>query len=252
VLLEVRDLHVRHGRVHAVRGVSLHLAEGEVVAVLGANGAGKSSLLRALLGLAMHSGGSMIFASRDIGHWSISRRVREGLVLVPEGRRIVINLTVHENLLMGAFNRRDGRAVAAEIAGIYDRFPNLAARQHKPASVLSGGEQQMLAIGRGLLAKPRLMMLDEPSLGLSPMMSNEVFSLIGRLNRENGLSILLVEQNTHRALELADRAYVLELGKVAMEGSPDLLLTDRTLQDAYLGQSSGLGRRGAARGIPAG
>jgi branched-chain amino acid transport system ATP-binding protein len=250
VLLEVRDLDVRYGRGHAVRGISLDLADGELVAVLGANGAGKSSLLHALLGVAKHAGGNMFFAGRDITHWPISRRVREGLVLVPEGRRIVMNLTVQENLLMGAFNRGDSRAVAAEIAGLYDRFPNLAARRHNPASVLSGGEQQMLAIGRGLLAKPKLMMLDEPSLGLSPMMANEVFSLIGRLNRDNGLSILLVEQNTHRALELADRAYVLELGRVAMEGPPDLLLADRALKDAYLGQSSGSGRRGTARGIP--
>ena len=152
--LEVHDLDVRYGRVHAVRGVSVMLAAGEIVAVLGANGAGKSTLLRALLGLAKPSGGQVIFDGRDVTHWSTSARVRGGLVLVPEGRRIVMTLTIHENLLMGAFNRRDGKAVAAEIAGIYERFPNLAARRHHPASVLSGGEQQMLAIGRGLLARP--------------------------------------------------------------------------------------------------
>jgi branched-chain amino acid transport system ATP-binding protein len=242
--LAVHDLDVRYGRVQAVRGVSLELAEGEIVAVLGANGAGKSSLLRAVLGLAKPSSGTVLFDGRNITHWSTSARVRGGLVLVPEGRRIVMTLTIHENLLMGAFNRRDGRAVAAEIADIYERFPNLAARRHHPASVLSGGEQQMLAIGRGLIARPKVMMLDEPSLGLSPRLSNDVFALIDRLNRENGQSILLVEQNTHRALALADRAYVLELGRVAMQGPPDRILADRVLRDAYLGQ-------GTARAIPA-
>ena len=242
--LAVHDLDVRYGRVHAVRGVSLELAEGEIVAVLGANGAGKSSLLHAVLGLAKPSSGTVLFDGRDITHWSTSARVRGGLVLVPEGRRIVMTLTIHENLLMGAFNRRDGRAVAAEIADIYERFPNLAARRHHPASVLSGGEQQMLAIGRGLIARPKVMMLDEPSLGLSPRLSNDVFALIGRLNRENGQCILLVEQNTHRALALAHRAYVLELGRVAMQGPPDRILADHVLRDAYLGQ-------GTARAIPA-
>jgi branched-chain amino acid transport system ATP-binding protein len=251
VQLEVHDLDVRYGRVHAVRGISVTLAEGEIVAVLGANGAGKSSLLRAVLGLAKPVGGRVVFDGREITHWSTSARVRGGLVLVPEGRRIVMTLTIHENLLMGAFNRRDNRAVAAEIDDIYARFPNLAARRHHPASVLSGGEQQMLAIGRGLLARPKVMMLDEPSLGLSPLLSNEVFALIARLNRENGQSILLVEQNTHRALELAHRVYVLELGRIAMEGSPARILADRTLQDAYLGQGDGSGPARRRRAIPA-
>jgi branched-chain amino acid transport system ATP-binding protein len=158
-----------------------------------------------------------------------------------------MTLTIHENLLMGAFHRRDHRAVAAEIADIYDRFPHLAARRHHPASVLSGGEQQMLAIGRGLLARPRLMMLDEPSLGLSPKLSNEVFALIRRLNRENGQSILLVEQNTQRALELAGRAYVLELGRVVMEGSPERIVADHALQAAYLGRGCTAERRGGGQ-----
>ena len=248
-MLEVHELEVRYGRVHAVRGISVTLAEGELVAVLGANGAGKSSLLRAVLGLARPHGGTVIFDGRDITHWPVSARVRGGLVLVPEGRRIVMTLTIHENLLMGAFHRRDHRTVAVEIADIYDRFPNLAARRHHPASVLSGGEQQMLAIGRGLLARPKLMMLDEPSLGLSPKLSNDVFALIRRLNQENGQSILLVEQNTQRALELADRAYVLELGRVAMEGSPDCILADRTLQAAYLGRGGTVDRRGGQRSV---
>src|SRR4029077_16128333 len=238
-VLAVHELEVRYGRVHALRGVSLTLAEGEGVAVLGANGAGKSSLLRAVLGLTKPCGGAVLFAGRDITRWPTSARVRSGLVLVPEGRRIVMTLTIEENLLMGAFHRRDHRAVAAEIADIYDRFPHLAARRSHPASVLSGGEQQMLAIGRGLLARPAIMMLDEPSLGLSPLLSNEVFALIARLNRERGQTILLVEQHTQRALDLAARAYVLELGKVVMEGPSATIRSDRALHTAYLGKNAG-------------
>jgi branched-chain amino acid transport system ATP-binding protein len=235
--LEVRDLDVRYGRIQAVRGVSLTVERGEVVAVLGANGAGKSSLLKAVLGLEPASGGSIVLDGIDITHWPPSRRVRHNLVLVPEGRRIIMSLTVHENLLMGAFPRSDMRAVEAEIAAVYDRFRNLAARRHLPASVLSGGEQQVLAIGRGLLANPRIMMLDEPSLGLSPRLTSEVFALIGELNRTRGMAILLVEQNTHKALELARRAYVLELGRKVMEGTPAELRADPSLRDAYLGRA---------------
>jgi branched-chain amino acid transport system ATP-binding protein len=204
--------------------------------VLGANGAGKSSLLKALMGLEPAAAGTVMLDGVDITRWPPSRRVRQHLALVPEGRRIVTSLTVHENLLMGAFARNDMRAVDTEIDDIYRRFPNLAARRDAQASVLSGGEQQMLAIGRGLLAAPKLMMLDEPSLGLSPRLTNEVFALIGELNRSRGLAILLVEQNTHKALELANRAYVLELGRKVMEGAPSQLRNDPSLRDAYLGR----------------
>ena len=235
--LEVNGLHVRYGRVHAVRDVSLTVAEGEVVAVLGANGAGKSSLLKALMGLEPAAEGSVALDGVDVTRWPTSRRVRQHLALVPEGRRIVTSLTVHENLLMGAFARKDVRSVDVEIAEIYSRFPNLAARRDALASVLSGGEQQMLAIGRGLLSAPKLMMLDEPSLGLSPRLTNEVFALIAELNRSRGLAILLVEQNTHKALELAHRAYVLELGRKVMEGPPSELRNDPSLRDAYLGRA---------------
>ena len=217
--LEVHDLDVRYGRVHAVRGVSVNLAAGDGVAVLGANGAGKSTLLRAVLGLAKPSGGQVMFDGRDVTHWSTSARVRGGLVLVPEGRRIVMTLTIHENLLMGAFNRRDGKAVAAEIAGIYDRFPNLAARRHHPASVLSGGEQQMLAIGRGLLARPKVLMLDEPSLGLSPRLSNEVFALIAPQSRPGRASCWWSRIPTGRSVR-APRLCA-RLGRVALEVHPN-------------------------------
>ena len=237
--LELHDLDVRYGRVHAVRGVSMRVGQGEAIAVLGANGAGKSSLLRAVLGMVRLSRGSVMLDGRNIISERTSARVRSGLVLVPEGRRIVMSLTVHENLLMGAYHRRDGRAVAAEIAELYERFSQLAARRHQPASVLSGGEQQMLAIGRGLLGRPKVLMLDEPSLGLSPRLANEVFALIGRLNREGGQSILLVEQHTHRALELAHRAYVIELGRIVMEGPSERIRADQALESAYLGHGGG-------------
>jgi len=236
VLLNVRDLDVRYGRVHAVKAMSLNLAAGEVVAVLGANGAGKSSLLRALLGIERIAGGRVEFDGKDVTSWPASRRVKEGLVLVPEGRRAINALTVEENLLMGAYNRRLTSAVKKEVDEVYDRFPNLAARRKSRAVVLSGGEQQMLAIGRGLLAAPKLMMLDEPSLGLSPRLSEEVFVAIGELSREKNITILLVEQNTHRALEIAGRAYVVELGRVVAVGSPETLMSDGTMLEAYLGQ----------------
>ena len=179
-LLEARDIDVRYGRVHAVRGVSVHVNEGEIVTVVGANGAGKSSLLRAILGIEPLAAGRIQFDGNDISRWPASRRVRAGLALVPEGRRVITTLTVHENLLMGAFNRRPTRSLAREIDEIYQRFPNLAARRASAAAVLSGGEQQMLAIGRAVLAAPKLMMLDEPSLGLSPRLAGEVFLLSAR------------------------------------------------------------------------
>jgi len=166
-----------------------------------------------------------------------SARVRRGLVLVPEGRRIIRSLTVHDNLLMGAFTRPDRGRIDGEIGEIYARFPNLAARRQQPASVLSGGEQQMLAIGRGLLAGPKILMLDEPSLGLSPRLTADVFALIAALNRDRGIAILLVEQNTRKALDIAHRAYVLELGRCVMEGAPQQLLADPALCDAYLGRA---------------
>jgi branched-chain amino acid transport system ATP-binding protein len=244
--LELDDIHVCYGRVRAVRGVSLAVGHGEIVAVLGSNGAGKSSLLKAVLGLVPTSGGRIVLDGVDVTHWPPSRRVRHRLVLVPEGRRIIMSLTVHENLLMGAFARSDMPAVQTEIEDIYARFPNLAARRRLPASVLSGGEQQMLAIARGLLAGPEIMMLDEPSLGLSPRLTNEIFALIGELNRRRRLAIVLVEQNTHKALEIAQRAHVLELGRKVMEGAPAQLRADPSLHDAYLGRAGKNDRVGTA------
>jgi len=233
MLLEATGLEVRYGRVRAVKSLDLAVREGELVTVLGANGAGKTSLLRALQGVVRAAAGRVLFAGEDISAVSAPGRVKRGLVLVPEGRQIFVSLTVHENLLMGAYIRDDD-AVASDIEAVYARFPNLAARRDKLASVLSGGEQQMLAIGRALLARPKLMMLDEPSLGLSPLLVEQLFELIGALNGE-GLAILLVEQNTHMALEAAHRGYVLELGEVVLEGSAETLARHPGLAEAYLG-----------------
>jgi branched-chain amino acid transport system ATP-binding protein len=233
MLLDVAELEVRYGRTHAVRGVSLSVAEGEVVTVLGANGAGKSSLLKALAGAVRPAAGRAWFGGQDVTALPAPERVRRGLVLVPEGRQILVSLTVQENLQMGAYLRRDAE-VARDIAAIYDRFPNLAARRDMAASVLSGGEQQMLAISRALLARPKLMMLDEPSLGLSPLLVARLFELIGALNRD-GLAILLVEQNTRMALRAASRGYVMELGRVVLDGPAAALTDNDALAAAYLG-----------------
>jgi branched-chain amino acid transport system ATP-binding protein len=232
MLLEIENLDVRYGRTHAVKGMSLTLDAGEIVTVLGANGAGKSSLLKAVQGVVRVAGGGVRLNGNDITRWSAPRRVAHGLVLVPEGRQIFTSLTVHDNLLMGAYTRRDD--AGADIAAIYERFPNLAERRHMSAAVLSGGEQQMLAIGRALVARPALMMLDEPSLGLSPLLVERLFALIRELNRE-GLAILLVEQNTHMALATAHRGYVLELGRTALVGTTAELAGDAGLAAAYLG-----------------
>jgi branched-chain amino acid transport system ATP-binding protein len=231
-LLAVERLDVRYGRTHAVKEMSLELAAGEIVTVLGANGAGKSSLLKALQGTVKPASGRILYKGEEVTHWSAPRRVAAGLVLVPEGRQIFVSLTVHENLLMGAYVRTG--AVAGEIDAIYARFPNLAARRDMLASVLSGGEQQMLAISRALLARPTVMMMDEPSLGLSPLLVQQLFALIRDLNRD-GLAILLVEQNTAMALATAHRGYVLELGRTALAGSTTTLAADPRLTAAYLG-----------------
>lgn len=218
MLLEVRDLHVEYGPVRAVNGVDICVDHGEIVSVIGANGAGKSSLLGGVLGLSPVSRGSITFQNIPIGRWSPPRRVRSGVVLVPEGRRILVSLTVEENLLMGAYHRNDRQGIAEDLEWIYRRFPNLAARKNFLGAVLSGGEQQMLAIGRAIMARPKLMLLDEPSLGLSPRFVDEVFDIVSELNARN-ISVLLVEQNTKLALECSTRSYVLTLGTIVKSGS---------------------------------
>jgi branched-chain amino acid transport system ATP-binding protein len=233
MLLNVEKIDVRYGRNHAVKNVSLNIADGEIVTVLGANGAGKSSLLKAIQGTEKLQSGSITYKNDNINRWSAPKRVQNGLVLVPEGRQIFISMTVEENLLMGAYSRKDAD-VTSEIKTVFERFPNLKERKNMSAGVLSGGEQQMLAVSRALLAKPTIMMLDEPSLGLSPILVKQLFELIKEINTE-GISILLVEQNTHMALQYADRGYVLELGSIVASGTPTDLLADEKLAKAYLG-----------------
>jgi len=232
-MLEAQDLSVSYGRIKALHEMNLTLEAGEIVTVLGANGAGKSSLLKALQGMVQPSAGQVRFKGQAITGRSAAWRVGQGLVLVPEGRQIFVSMSVHDNLLMGAYTRRDD--TSRDIDAIYQRFDNLAKRRHMSASVLSGGEQQMLAIGRALLSKPSLMMLDEPSLGLSPLLVKSLFELIRDLNRD-GLAILLVEQNTHMALATAHRAYVLELGRVVLQGQAQALAADPRMASAYLGE----------------
>ncbi len=233
MLLEINNLDVRYGRNHAVKAMNLNVDDNEIVAVLGANGAGKSSLLKALHGLVPVHAGSIVFSGDDLTMKSSAERVDSRLALVPEGRQILVSMTVHENLLLGGY-RRQGSTLLDDIGSIYERFPNLGERKDSQASVLSGGEQQMLAIGRALVARPRLIMLDEPSLGLSPILVDQLFELIKNLRGE-GISILLVEQNIKKALEVATRGCVMELGSVVLEGASDSLAKDSGLVHAYLG-----------------
>ena len=232
MVLSVEKLSVKYGNNLAVDNVSINVNQGEVVCILGANGAGKSSLLRALIGHTKSSG-NVLFNSKEFGKLSTTFRVGNGLALVPEGRRILTSLTVEENLLMGAHLRKDNQ-INQDIKKIYNMFPNLSQRRSMFASVLSGGEQQMLAVGRALLAKPNLLMLDEPSLGLSPLFVDELFEVIKDLNSK-GMSILLVEQNARKALQISSRAYVMELGKVVKEGNSKEISEDQTIISAYLG-----------------
>ena len=232
MILEVKRLSVHYGAISAVREIDLILNDGEVITILGANGAGKSSVLRSLLGI-VRSTGSIVFKDNDLASASVPERVQAGLSLVPEGRQILITMSVQENLQLGAHNRSDAE-VARDIEAVFTQFPNLERQRHQSAAVLSGGEQQMLAIGRALLARPQLLMLDEPSLGLSPLLIKQVFALLRDLNSE-GLAILLVEQNVTQALKIAHRAYVLELGSIVAQGTPDELRADERIRNAYLG-----------------
>jgi branched-chain amino acid transport system ATP-binding protein len=234
-ILEVRDLSVSYGAVNAVRGASLRVAEGEVVALIGANGAGKSTILNTLSGVIRPRSGTAIFDGLDLTTAKPSTIVRRGLVQVPEGREILARQTVLENLELATWGGgRDGAATRVRIEAVMKRFPILGERRGMRAATLSGGEQQMLAIARGLLARPRLLLLDEPSLGLAPQMVDEVFAAIEEIHRD-GTTILLVEQNALRALEIADRAYVIETGSILLTGSGDELLHNPAVRRAYLG-----------------
>jgi branched-chain amino acid transport system ATP-binding protein len=232
-LLELEGLEARYGAVPALHGVSLAVEEGTIVALLGANGAGKTTTLRAISGLVRKSG-EVVFGGRRISRYSAERIARLGIAHVPEGRGLIAELSVRENLRLGAHLRRGGE-VKRDLAAVYGYFPILEERQGQPAGALSGGQQQMLVLGRALMTQPKLLMLDEPSLGLAPLVVREIYSILGRLNRENGLTVLVVEQNASVALQTSSTAYVLEVGRVAVQGPSAELREQESVRRAYLG-----------------
>ena len=232
-LLDLRQLSVAYGGIQAVKGLNLHLQEGELVSLIGANGAGKTTTLKAICGLLQPQSGEVLYQGRSLkgqGAWDL---VAQGLVMVPEGRGIFTRMTIDENLRMGAYLRRD-REVNADMESVYQRFPRLKERHRQLAGTLSGGEQQMLAMGRALLARPKLLLLDEPSMGLAPLMVDKIFEVITDIAKQ-GVTVLLVEQNAHRALEIANRAYVMDSGELVLEGPAQNLLNDPQVKAAYLG-----------------
>ena len=234
-VLTVKNLESYYGPIMAIRGISMEVREGQIVTVLGANGAGKTTLLKTLSGVMNPEKGEIWYDGRDIAGAEPDRVVRAGIVHVPEGREVFPLLTVEENLMMGAYVRSDHDGIRADREMVYGYFPILAERRTQAAGTLSGGQQQMLAIGRGLMARPKLMLLDEPSLGLSPLLVKEIFTIIKRLNREQGVTMMLVEQNAKVALEVADYGYVMELGRLVMADDSRKLLASKDIQEFYLG-----------------
>lgn len=232
-LLEIKDLHVYYGSIHAIKGVSFRVEQGEIVTLIGANGAGKSTSLNTVAGLLKARSGSVTFHGKDLLSTPSSRIVSLGMALCPEGRRVFQQMTVRENLEMGGYTRPAGE-IEESLQAVFKRFPRLQERERQVAGTLSGGEQQMLAMGRALMSKPKLLMLDEPSMGLSPLLVEQIFEIIGELNRA-GTTILLVEQNARMALSIAHRAYVLETGTIVKEGPASELLDDDDVRRAYLG-----------------
>jgi branched-chain amino acid transport system ATP-binding protein len=245
-LLRVQAIETFYGPIQAIRGVTLEVAAGQIVTVLGANGAGKTTVLRTVSGILDPEAGKVLFEGRDIVHMRPDQVMRLGICHVPEGREVFPFLTVRENLVMGAYTRRDSDGIARDMALCFEYFPRLQERQHQRAGLLSGGEQQMLAISRALMGKPKLLLLDEPSLGLSPLLVQQIFGIIRRINQEQGVAILLVEQNAHIALQTADHGYVLEVGRIVAQGSCDALLQREDIREFYLGQKE-TGVRGHRR-----
>jgi len=233
-MLKITDLSVYHGHVHALKGISLRVDEGEIVALIGANGAGKSTTLSAISGVVKPNGGRIVFHGLDITNSRPQEIVRSGIVQAPEGRAILATLTVRENLDLGAFTRKDRPQVRKDLDSVLSRFPVLLKKASNRAGTLSGGEQQMLAIGRALMARPKMLLLDEPSMGLAPLLVREIFEIIQEINRQ-GTSILLVEQNARAALTISNRGYVLETGRIVLEGPGEALLHDPMVIRAYLG-----------------
>ena len=234
-MLDVNDLHVYYGVIQALKGVSFQVNQGEVIALIGANGAGKTTTLHTLTGLLQAKQGSIVFEGTDITKVPAHKIVQMGIAHVPEGRRVFSDLSVYENLKMGAYTRKDKNEIAESLENVYKRFPRLEERKNQRAGTLSGGEQQMLAMGRALMSKPKMIVMDEPSMGLSPIFVNEIFDIIEKVSA-GGTTVLLVEQNAKKALSIADRAYVLETGKIALSGDADELMNDDSIKKAYLGE----------------
>ena len=234
-MLEIKDLEVYYGMIQAIKGVSFDVNEGEVIALIGANGAGKTTILHTITGLINAQKGSVWFEGKDITKVPAHKIVSMGMAHVPEGRRVFANLTVLQNLKMGAYTRKDKTEIEQTLDSIYKRFPRLMERQNQLAGTLSGGEQQMLAMGRALMSHPKIILMDEPSMGLSPIFVNEIFDIIQSVSA-SGTTVLLVEQNARKALSIADRAYVLETGNVVLEGKADELLHNDAIKKAYLGE----------------
>ena len=233
-MLKIDNIHVYYGAIHALKGVSLEVEKGEIVTLIGANGAGKSTTLRTISGLLAPKGGTISFLGADIGGIPAHEIVKRGISQVPEGRRIFAEMSVQENLEMGAFIRKDKDGVEKDFDLVYERFPRLKERRRQQAGTLSGGEQQMLAMGRALMSRPKLLLLDEPSMGLAPLLIKEIFSIIEDINRE-GTTVLLVEQNANMALSIAHRAYVLETGRITLSGAAKELAASEDVRKAYLG-----------------
>ena len=234
-MLEVRDLQVYYGMIHAIKGISFDVNQGEVIALIGANGAGKTTTLHTITGLLAPKSGSVLFEGKDITKVPAHKIVSMGMAHVPEGRRVFAELSVYENLKMGAYTRKDKKEIEESLANVYKRFPRLEERKNQMAGTLSGGEQQMLAMGRALMSKPKIILMDEPSMGLSPIFVNEIFDII-RAVSESGTTVLLVEQNAKKALSISDRAYVLETGTITRAGKAKDLLEDEAVKKAYLGE----------------
>jgi branched-chain amino acid transport system ATP-binding protein len=234
MLLEIDNIVLQYGRIQALHGISLTVEEGEVVALIGANGAGKSTTMRAVSGLRPLASGRIRFNGRDITRMRADKRVALGISQSPEGRGIFPGMTVMENLEMGAYTRRDSAGIAKDLQRVFALFPRLAERRKQVGGTMSGGEQQMLAVGRALMSRPKLLLLDEPSMGLAPMLIQQIFEIIGEINGQ-GTTILLVEQNAQQALSRAHRAYVLETGRIVRTGTGEELLADPSVQEAYLG-----------------
>ncbi len=235
-MLIVKDLNVHYGGIHALKGASIHVPEGKIVTLIGANGAGKSTTLRSVMRIVKSSSGDISYNGESILSKKTTGVVKSGIVLVPEGRRVFPNLTVKENLILGAYLRNDKAAVNKDMDWVYNLFPRLKEREWQQAGTLSGGEQQMLAVGRGLMTKPKLMMMDEPSLGLAPLIVKDIFNIIREIHKQ-GVTILLVEQNAKAALEIADYGYVLETGRIVLEGPGKELLVNDEVKNAYLGEA---------------